>query len=201
MRVQLLIGIVTVSLCSCAGEPKYDPLDSYEELHATTILDAPSINLADVAPRDRKGVAHGEYMVELLGCGTCHTHGALEGAPNMAAPLAGSDIGIAYTSPLQNRYPGITFPPNITSDIATGIGGWSDDQLAAAIRKGQDRHGGSAARTMPWPGYAKLSDEDTVAIILYLRSSKAVSHRVPENIRPGSRSSESFVYFGFYREN
>ena len=201
MRIQLFVCFLSLSLCACVAEPQNESLDDYHEVDATTILDAPRVDPADVTPRDRKAVWRGEYMVELLGCGTCHTDGALEGTPDPAASLAGSDIGIAYTTPLQNRYPGVVFPPNITSDPETGIGRWSDEQLAAAIRDGKGRHRANASLTMPWPGYAKLTDEDTSAIILYLRNLKAVSHRVPENVRPGTPSSETFVYFGFYMTN
>ena len=201
MRVQMLIWLLTVSLCTHAGEPRNAPLDDYDELAATAIPDAPSADLADVAPDDRKAVQHGKYMVELLGCETCHTQGALEGVPDGSAALAGSDVGIAYTTLVRDPYPGVVFPPNITSDVATGIGAWSDEQLAAAIREGRGSHSGNAALIMPWPAFARLSDEDTAAIVLYLRNLKAVSHSVPDNVRPGTPTSEPFVYFGVYRTN
>lgn len=198
MRSRISIWLLTLSLCSCAAEPEYDPFDDYVELDSTTVLDAPSVDPADVAPRHRDAVRRGEYMVELLGCGTCHTPGAFDGAPDYSASLSGSDIGIAYTSPLIGRYPGVVFPPNITSDIETGIGGWSDEQMDSAIRSGMDRHGRQSAPVMPWPGYARLSDEDTAAIIIYLRNLKPVRNRVPDDVRPGNPTAESYVYFGFY---
>ncbi len=193
----LILFIMTVQ--ACAGEVSSGPLNDYEEVHATTILDAPSIDENDVAPDKRDRVKRGEYMVELLGCGTCHTNGALEGDPDTDRHMAGSDIGIAYTSPLDNRYPGVVFPPNITSDIETGIGGWSDEQLSMAIREGRGQHGDKPGLVMPWPGYAKLSDDDTAAISDYLRSLDPIRHKVPKNVALGQRTNASFVYFGFYR--
>ena len=138
-------------------------------------------------------------MVELLGCGTCHTNGALEGDPDIDNFLGGSDIGIAYMSPLDNRYPGVVFAPNLTPDVETGIGSWSDNELSMAIRQGKGRHSKRPGLVMPWPGYAKLSDEDTAAITQYLRSLEPVRHKVPDTVEPGQKTRESFVYFGFYR--
>ena len=186
-------------LPACAGEVSNSPLDDYEEVHATTILEAPSVDTQGLGPEKRNSIKRGQYMVELLGCGACHTNGALEGDPDTDNYLAGSDIGIAYTSPLDNRYPGVVFAPNLTPDSATGIGGWSDEELSVAIREGRGRHSSRAGLVMPWPGYAKLSDEDTAAITEYLRSLDPVDHKVPNNVDPGQRTNESFVYFGFYR--
>ena len=152
-----------------------------------------------LSPEKRDLVVRGEYMVELLGCGTCHTNGALEGDPDTELYLAGSDVGIAYTSPLDNRYPGVVFAPNLTPDPETGIGGWSDKELSMAIRQGRGRHSNRPGLVMPWPGYATLSDEDTAAISEYLRSLDPIRHKVPDNVEPGQRTRESFVYFGFYR--
>lgn len=168
-------------------------------MEATTILDAPSVNAEGLAAETQVLVKRGKYMVELLGCGTCHTNGALEGDPDIDNFLGGSDVGIAYMSPLDNRYPGVVFAPNLTPDVETGIGAWSDKELSMAIRQGEGRHSKRPGLVMPWPGYAKLSDEDTAAITAYLRSLEPVRHKVPDTVDPGQRTRESFVYFGFYR--
>lgn len=203
MKTKLMLGLIAVSAFACASETETagDPLENFEELDPVTILDATSANISEVAPANRAAVRRGEYMAELLGCGTCHTNGALTGEPDTEHPMSGSDVGIAYQSPLLTPNPGIVFPPNITSDIKTGIGGWSDEQLAAAIRQGAGRHSPTPGFVMPWPGYAKLSDEDTSAIILYLRNTKPTEHAVPDNIPTGRTTNEAFVYFGIYWEN
>ena len=74
---------------ACATD-NYDPLEDYEEVNAVTILDAPTPT--SVAPENQVLVARGEYLVELLGCGTCHTDGALLGEPVMSRSLAGFPI-------------------------------------------------------------------------------------------------------------
>lgn len=194
------IVVVLVALCgACATEAPNDLLDNYEEVDATTILDAPSATPGTYSPRNRAAVERGEYLVELLGCGSCHTDGALIGDPDFDRSLAGSGVGIAYTNPLGESRPGIIYPANITPDDDTGIGTWSDAQIAMAIRAGIGRHGSRRLASMPWQGYAKISQDDVTAIVGYLRSIEAVSHRVPGEVAPGERASHPFVYFGVYR--
>ncbi|MGB5721207.1 MAG: hypothetical protein WBM34_10965, partial [Woeseiaceae bacterium] len=64
---------------------------------------------------------------------------------------------------------------------------------------GTGRHGSRRLATMPWRGYAKISDDDVTAIVSYLRSIEPVRHRVPDEVEPGHRASHTFVYFGVYR--
>ena len=192
-----LVSLLT--LFACATEVPYDPLEDYIELDATTILDAPSADLAKIAPESIDAVARGQYLIELLGCGSCHTDGALVGEPHMERSLAGSRVGIAYTNPLKYRHPGIVYPPNITPDDRTGIGSWSNKQIIDAIRAGQGRHGGRRILTMPWQAYAKISDNDIYAIVGYLRNIEPVNHRVPDDVPPGRTAKDPYVHFGVYR--
>lgn len=199
MKYCMFLIFSPLVLAACAAETSYNPLVRYDELNSTKILDAPSPVAGNFAPENRYLVEHGEYLVELLGCGACHTDGALEGAPNMNKALAGSRIGIAYMNPFGNDLPGVVYPPNITPDMETGIGEWSDNQIAAAVRAGLGQHVSRRIAVMPWQGYAKMSDEDVDAIVAYLRSIKPVSHKVPIEVIPGTVAKESFVYFGTYR--
>jgi mono/diheme cytochrome c family protein len=197
-RTGFLIAVAALS-GACATDVSNPLLDDYEEVDATSILDAPAAQPGTYSPQNRVLVERGEYLVELLGCGSCHTEGALVGDPDFDKSLAGSSTGIAYTNPLGEKNPGIIYPPNITPDDATGIGNWSDGQIANAIRAGISRHGSRRLASMPWRGYAKISDDDVTAIVSYLRGIEAVEHRVPDEVAPGKRASHPFVYFGVYR--
>lgn len=199
MKYRMYSLFLTLALAACASETRYNPHADYEELDATTILDAPSPVPGNFAPENRYVVERGEYLVELLGCGSCHTDGALEGAPQLSKSLAGSRIGIAYMNPFDNDMPGVVYPPNITPDRETGIGEWSDNQIAAAVRAGLGRHLSRRIAVMPWQGYAKMSDEDATAIVAYLRSINPVRHEVPAEVRPGTKAKAPFIYFGVYR--
>ena len=194
-------ALFLILVAACAAEETYDPLEEYEELDPATIVGAPDARPGSFAPGDRDKVERGQYLVQLLGCGACHTDGALIGVPDATRLLAGSRVGIAYTSPLEHRNPGVIYPANITPDMETGIGGLSNEQIANSIRAGIGSHGSDRIQTMPWQGYALLTDDDLTAIVSYLRSIPAVEHRVPREVRPGQRAQENFVYFGVYWSN
>jgi mono/diheme cytochrome c family protein len=197
MRIAWISAATALLLAACAAEEVYDPLRDYEEVDPSTVLDAPSIT--GVAPENQDAVNHGEYLVELLGCGACHTEGALIGEPDMSMPLAGSSIGIAYTSPFQNPKPGIVFAPNLTPDRDTGIGRWTDDEIKDAVRTGLGRHGPNRILVMPWQGYSRITEDDAWAIVAYLRSLPPIENTVPVNVPVGSETSETYVHFGVYR--
>ncbi len=192
-----ILLLAALFLVACGSRPNYDPLDDYEPVYGTMILDAPTP--VEIAAENREALSRGEYLVELLGCGACHTDGALIGEPDMERPLAGSGIGIAYTNPLEHRYPGVVYAPNITPDDETGIGRWSDQQIMNAIRAGLGRHGEHRILVMPWQGYAQISNDDAFAIVGYLRNIKPVRNRVPEDVPVGTMAGSPYVHFGIYR--
>jgi mono/diheme cytochrome c family protein len=193
-----LIFIATVLVvAACAADDAYNPLDHYDAVEAMTVLDAPTPT--GVPPANQAAVDRGEYLVELLGCGVCHTEGALIGEPDMRRSLAGSSIGIAYTSPFEDRNPGVVFAPNLTPDRDTGIGRWTDDEIKDAVRTGLGRHGPNRILVMPWQGYARITDDDAWAIVAYLRSLEPIENSVPVNVPQGRRTSETYVHFGIYR--
>lgn len=201
MSFRLPIFLATLFLLSCATNSDVGQLEGYEEVPAATILDAPKPRPGQSTPMSRDRAKHGEYLVELLGCGACHTDGALLGLPNPERALAGSKVGIAWSNPLGDEYPAVVYPPNITPDIETGIGAWSDQQIAVAIRAGVGQHSDRRITVMPWQGYARISDDDIEAITAYLRSIEAVSHKVPDEVEPGRPATAPFVYFGVYRSS
>ena len=190
---------VLAMLTACAAEAPYDPLQDYEELDNTGVVASPGPVGGNFAPADRDRVARGRYLVELLGCGACHTDGAFAGAPDTEKLLAGSQTGIARSNPLASEYPAVVYPPNITPDNTTGIGLWSDLQIANAIRAGVGRHGDRRLAAMPWPGYTRLYEEDVEAIVAYLRSIPAIRHEVPRDVAAGQKARKPFVYFGVYQ--
>jgi hypothetical protein len=75
----------------------------------------------------------GRYLVQgLLGCETCHSpkQWATHGAPNVAdMELAGQVLPVP-------GLPGTIVAPNLTPDRETGVGNWTDDQIARSVREG-----------------------------------------------------------------
>jgi mono/diheme cytochrome c family protein len=65
--------------------------------------------------------------------------------------------------------------PNLTPDSATGLGGWSDAEVARAIRGGVGSSGAPLCGTMPRFSAGELSDAQVADIVAYLRSLPAAS--------------------------
>jgi mono/diheme cytochrome c family protein len=159
--------------------------------------DAPVV--AQNAEFTQEQTDHGRYLVTLLGCGSCHTNGALVGQVRSDQLLAGSDWGIAYTNPLAETNPGVVYPANLTPDPETGIGTWTTAQIVAMITTGMDNHGDQTLPVMPWPAYRAIQPEDALTIAAYLKSLPPVRHQVPADVRPGQRATSPYVHFGVYQ--
>lgn len=181
------------TLTACANAPA--PAAGYEPVQPAV----PATPHAQAASYPEDAVAHGRYLVELLGCGNCHTDGALVGEPNPERLLAGSRVGIATSDPMTVRKPGVVYPSNLTPDEETGIGGWTLEQIVTMMQSGVNRHGSQALPVMPWVSYARLQTVDANAIAMYLKSLPPVEHRVPSNVRQGKRARAPYVHFGVYR--
>lgn len=113
-------------------------------------------------------LARGSYLVNhVAACGSCHTtrdSGSIADTEGTEQYLGG---GNTYDDRVFHAKVWI---PNITSDEETGIGTWTDDQIARAIRDGIRADGTLMSPWMPWTGYQNMSDEDVKAIVVYLRS-------------------------------
>jgi mono/diheme cytochrome c family protein len=127
---------------------------------------------ADGAPNGDP-LERGRYLATIMDCNGCHTPGALAGQPDMAHPLAGSDIGF--------QLPGLGtfYPPNLTPDEDTGLGKWSEAEIVTAIRTGIRPDGRELAPIMAWRSYGALTDADAAALAAYLKSLTPVAHKAP----------------------
>lgn len=122
---------------------------------------------------DPAAIARGKYLVGISGCNDCHTPGYFMGKPDMARFLGGSDVGFEIPGL------GVFVGPNLTPDKATGLGGWTDAQVLAALQKGQRPDGRMLAPIMPWHAFANLTPQDADSIVAFLRSLPPVSNKVP----------------------
>lgn len=143
-------------------------------------------------------VDRGEYMVNLLACGRCHTEGYLRGNEAQAPALAGSRVGIAYTPDRADVPPGLAFAGNLTSDQETGLGSWTEDEIIRAMTSGVGKYGHRRLPVMPWPNYTALTQDDLSAIARYLKRLPAVSRQIPESTSEGQPSDQPYVRFGLY---
>lgn len=116
----------------------------------------------------------GKYLMEgVVGCGNCHMARGDKGQP---LPEKGLSGGMVFDEP-----PFKAIAANITPDPQTGIGKWTDAQLALAIREGVRPDKSVIGPPMPVPFYRYLSDEDLAAIIAYMRAQPAVKIAQPKS--------------------
>jgi mono/diheme cytochrome c family protein len=102
----------------------------------------------------------GRRFLESTGGCTCHTNYPDEGE---AAPrLAG---GRALETPF-----GVFYSTNITPDIQTGIGAWSDADFIRAMREGLSPEGEHYFPVFPYPAFSGLREQDLLDMKAYLDS-------------------------------
>ena len=71
---------------------------------------------------------------------------------------------------------GTFYSPNLTPDVDTGIGGWTDAQFLRALRKGIRPDGSDYFPVFPYPSFTGITTSDALAIKAYLFSRPAVRH-------------------------
>lgn len=134
------------------------------------VLVAGSANAGDSDPQEFSQIERGRYLAVLSDCASCHT------VPGSNQPFAG---GRAIETPFGN-----IVAPNITPDLETGIGSWSDEAFDAAVRKGLRRNGSRLYPAMPYTAYTKMSRDEVLAIRAYLNTITPVSKAVEANTLP-----------------
>jgi hypothetical protein len=96
------------------------------------------------------------------GCPDCHT---ISGAGSTTA-LPGTQV----------------YPANLTPDVDTGIGSWKDEDIERAIRQGFALNFVPLCSQMA--RYDKMSDDEVIAIIAFLRSLAPVRSAIPKSVCP-----------------
>jgi len=125
-------------------------------------------------------VERGNYLVNtIMACGNCHTPRDAEGKVIAEKPLSG---GRTFMTPAF-----IATAPNITPDVETGIGSWSDAEIKRALIEGiRPDHGRLAgvplAAIMPANFYKGLLTDDLDAIVAYLHTVKPIRNEVPDPV-------------------
>ena len=116
------------------------------------------------AARSQDLVARGQYIFALAGGCACHS------VPKGTAHAGGRAFPIPF---------GTVYSTNITQDKETGLGNWTDQQIADAVTKGISRDGSPILPVMPYEKYSGMAQEDLKALIAYLRTLQAVKKATP----------------------
>ncbi|MEO6596349.1 MAG: c-type cytochrome [Planctomycetota bacterium] len=121
-------------------------------------------------------VDRGRYLVvAVMACGNCHTPKDAEGRPIVGMELSGGGVGFDIPP-----YAGRT--ANITPDLETGIGSWTDEEIKRAITHGERPNKGPNASkplaVMAANFFKALLPSDLDAIVAYLRSVPPVRNAI-----------------------
>ncbi len=119
----------------------------------------------------------GSEAVRKRTCVSCHG----EDLSGSTTPLGG-ELRSIQGDPVE------LYPPNLTSDDETGVGKWTDDALALAIRSGVDHE--SQALCPQMTHFSQMSDFEVYSIVKYLRSIPKVQKRVPRSVCPPTKTKE-----------
>lgn len=115
---------------------------------------------AATATAAEPSLERGEYLVRgPAGCGNCHTPQGPNG-PDMANELGGFLV--------EKNEMFEAWAPNITP--GGPVSGWSDAELARAIREGIRPDGSVIGPPMPIVLYRGLSDDDLMSMVMFLRT-------------------------------
>jgi hypothetical protein len=146
-------------------------------------------------PRERLLAEHGKYLILTHDCSGCHTAGAA--GPEYDKYLAGGSRMIAPGF-------GTVVCKNLTSDVETGLGDHTDEEVLTVLRSGLKRNGNLINhRFMPWDVWSNWTEEDLRAVLAYLRHLKPVRHKIPDFVpaAPGDTGSAELFYGADYAES
>jgi mono/diheme cytochrome c family protein len=150
-----------------------------EQIVAGAVGELARPNRAAVATKEMATLAErGRYVFMIESCALCHR-------PNGAG---GSKISWKPFGTLWSR--------NITPDAETGIGRWSEREIARAIRSGITPDG----RVLHWQGMiwdhaSNLDEEDIRAVVTYIRAIPPVRHAVPRATPPSASDCDIYTFW------
>jgi mono/diheme cytochrome c family protein len=120
-------------------------------------------------------IARGKYIFTLADCNGCHS---ARDFSRFGGPVIPGHAGEGVEFPKEMGLPGRIASRNITTDVETGIGAWTDGEKIRAIREGISRDGTMLFPMMPYEHYRNMSDEDAMSLVAYLNTLPPVRHKV-----------------------
>ena len=131
---------------------------------------APLEKSAPAEPPESEPLLRGQWLLTMCSCHDCH-----DSVNGHREPIAGKALAGDVPMPVAGK--GLVYSANISSDPATGIGSYSDEDVLRALNEGQGKSG-ATLYAMPWRYYSGMTDADKRALILALRKAPAVVNAV-----------------------
>ncbi|NQV42710.1 MAG: c-type cytochrome [Candidatus Marinimicrobia bacterium] len=117
----------------------------------------------------------GAYLVEhVSGCADCHSQ--RDWSIFMAPTKAGTNGAGGEVFNEEMGTPGTIYAPNITP---AALSSWTDGEVIRAIVSGVSKDGTPLFPIMPYPNYARMSQEDIFSIVAYIRTLEPIPNDVP----------------------
>lgn len=113
-------------------------------------------------------VQRGAYLARVSGCISCHSDFENGGAPLAGGAGLSTDFGTFY-------------PPNLTTDKTHGIGDWTVEEFAKAIRQGISPEGEAYYPAFSYPFYADMTDQDIADLWAAFQTVPPVSEPAPDH--------------------
>jgi mono/diheme cytochrome c family protein len=143
----------------------------------------PAPDVSGLPPEKAAMVRRGQYLFTVASCAYCHGNDGSGGFKVNGGFGAGGGFGTIFT-------------PNISSDMAAGLGAWSDEDIARAIRSGVARGGRPLYwQGMPWDHFSNWDEEDIRAIVAYMRLMPPVAQKVPANRSPAADDCSVYTFW------
>jgi mono/diheme cytochrome c family protein len=157
-----VVGIGVLGLVTCvqlSWDKRYD-------------LPSPDLRVSD----DPELIARGKYLVHgPAHCSNCHV-GSLD---ELFRADAGEDLALRGGASFPFEPMGTLRMPNLTPDPETGLGRYDDGLVFRMLRHNVRPNG--MASLGPMMPFARMADDDLVAIVSYLRSLEPVRNEVAES--------------------
>lgn len=116
-------------------------------------------------PDQPGNVPNGAYLARISGCIACHTD-----SENKGKLVAGAPLDTPF---------GVFWAPNLTSDPETGIGNWTLQDFATAVRHGIAPDGSSYYPAFPYEFFSHLTDQDIRDLWAAFQTVPPVSQAAP----------------------
>jgi hypothetical protein len=176
LAVTLLVSVALVGVWACGDDtivPMGDAggadatLDITVDAESEAEAESEASCAVDAGQLDDAEIQLGETIISTHRCFICH-----------GQTLGGNNDGVAFPQ----DEGGFAYPPNLTSDPATGLGCWTNAQIERAILDGIDNEGMPLCPPMPRFGHLDdggLDAAQVQAVIEYLRSIPVYVNQVP----------------------
>jgi cytochrome c553 len=177
--VVAILGVVGFVLIGVVGYFLYE-LPQVSLIPPTVVArPKPALNLASGTTPEQKTMAErGQYLYTIASCALCHGDNGAGGAKISWRPM------------------GTLWARNISSDPDTGVGKWSDAEIARAIRSGVSRDGYPLHwQGMVWDHASNWDEEDIRALIAFLRTLAPVKNKIPADRPPAPDDCAVYTFW------